>query len=94
VYAAVIKLDSLSDAVWSTTENHDSAALAFPNLIFLSVCGVIVRSIGFELGGTGVDEPVGRQYRFRVPLFPHIRFGAVGQIRDLPIGEAEPFGCA
>src|ERR1700730_1389019 len=94
VDATVIKLDSLSDAIWSATKYHHPAAVSFPNLILLSVGGVIVWGVSFKLGRESIDEPVGRQYRCCMSLFPYLCFGTPTQVGNLSVGKAETFGCA
>ena len=57
--AAVVEFDPLSDSVGAAAEDHDLPAVSLSRFVFVAVGGVVVGGLGFELGGAGVDEPVG-----------------------------------
>ena len=65
VHAAVVELDALADAVGTGSEDDDLLAVARADLGLVLVRGVVVRRLGGELGGTGVDGLVGRDARRR-----------------------------
>ena len=69
--AAVVELDPLPDAVGAAAEDHDFLFVGIADFVELVVVrGIIVRRVGFELGGAGVDEAVGgveTQFRTKIP---------------------------
>ena len=75
VDAAVVELDALADAVWSTPENDDLLFVGLAGFVFVAVGRVVVRSGGFELGGAGVDEAVGWNDAFFFSFGSDLVFG-------------------
>jgi hypothetical protein len=60
VDATVVELDALPDAVGPAAEDHDFLLGAGADFVELVVVRrIIVRRVGFEFGGAGVDEAVG-----------------------------------
>ena len=58
VAAAIIEFDALADAIRPAAENDDPLA-AFRlggHFVFVLVRRVVVRRVGFELGGAGIDR--------------------------------------
>ena len=53
---AVIEFDTLANSVGSATQNHDAFFIRLGGcLVFVFVGGIVIRRVGFEFGGTGVD---------------------------------------
>jgi len=90
VDATVIEFDALADAVGAAAEDHDflfGAAADFVEEVVVG--GVVVRCVGLELGGAGVDEAVGGM---EVEIFAPIADEFLGGLEgggDLAVGEAE-----
>ena len=57
VAAAIVELDPLPDPIRPTAKNHDPlpAGRLGRHLVFVFVGGIVIRSVGLELGRTGVD---------------------------------------
>ena len=55
MYAGVVELDALTDAVRAGAEDDDGLAVALAQLGLVGVAGVVVRRDRVELGGAGVD---------------------------------------
>src|SRR6516165_842355 len=89
--AAVIKLDTLTNSIRATPEDHDFLAGASSGFVFLAISRIIIGSVGFELGGTCVNQAIGRNDSLPNPLRPHVGFGGIREIRNLSIGESELF---
>src|SRR5207248_10662703 len=64
VHAAIIELNSLPNAVRSASEDHDFPLVAVAPLVLVAVGRVVVGRVSFELGRTGVDQTIGRNYIF------------------------------
>jgi len=61
VAAAVIKFDTLADAIWPAAQDHDFLSITGPRFTFHFahhrglIGGVHVRCLGLKFGSTGVD---------------------------------------
>lgn len=55
---AVVELDPLTDTVRAAAKHHDLLFVGRLGFTFLVVAGIHVRSIGRELGSTGIDALV------------------------------------
>ena len=78
--AAIVKLDALADAVWSTSENDDAFFFSFGwRLVFGFVRAVVVGRLGLELSGTGIHRFVGRDNAERLPPFANFTIIAIEQ---------------
>ena len=60
VHAAVVELDALADSVRTAAEDDDLLLVGLAGFVFVAVGRVEIRRVGFELGGAGIDEAVGR----------------------------------
>src|SRR5208283_1550132 len=60
VAAAVIKFNSLPDAIGTGTENHNLLLRRGRGFVFFFVRGVEIRRVAFELRGAGIDALVDR----------------------------------
>ena len=105
VTAAVIELDSLTDAVGTAPKDHHFAAIVrlnfagggegFEGTISAEapnrplIGGVVIRGAGGELGGTGVHRLEHRRHTELGAVIPHAEFIAAGGPGDLTIGVAE-----
>ena len=50
VHAAVVELDSLTDAIRARTQDDDALTIRRANLVLVLVGGIVIRSLGGELG--------------------------------------------
>ena len=95
VYAAIVELDALADAVRAATEDHDLLLVAVRSSLALQTPGRIHvwRERG-ELCGARVDARVNRPYvELRTPS-AHVLRRLSAERRDLAIAETELFGGA
>jgi len=93
VNAAVIKFNSLTDAIRAATENHHLLRrVAFHFVVAAIVGGIIIWRVSFELGGAGVHEAVARHEADSFALGADGVFGGAGQMGDLPVGKSERLG--
>ena len=93
MHAAVVKLDALPDAVRAPAQNHHLALVRTADFVVAPVVGrVVVRSIGLELGGTGIDQPITRNEVEPLALGTDFVLGASGQMSNLAVGETQRFG--
>ena len=53
--AAIIELDALANAIRTAAENHDSGFGTAARFVFVAVGRIIIRCIGLEFGGAGID---------------------------------------
>ena len=59
--AAIIKFDSLTNAVWSTTKDDNLVFVAWPSFAFhiahhwAFICGIHIGRLRFEFGSTGIN---------------------------------------
>ncbi len=92
VYAAVVKLDALTDTVWTAAQHHDFIAvdgrICF-TLIFIS--GVHVGGVGGKFCCAGIHALVDRMQIVLVTQFANFRFANAGQFRQTRIGETFTF---
>ena len=90
VDTAIVELDSLSDPVRTSAEDHDFLFAGLPDrFIVSSVGGIVIGSIGFKLSGAGVNEAVNRHQSEFFARLVDFDLVAVEQIRDLAVGIAE-----
>src|SRR5271166_2634140 len=62
VHTTIVELDSLTDPIWATAEYHDFLTSAIAGFVFFAVGRIVVRRVGFKLGGARVDEPISWEY--------------------------------
>ena len=62
VHAAIIKLDTLADAVWTAAQYHDFFLIAGGGFALFFVAGIHVSGVGRKLGRTGVHAFVNRTH--------------------------------
>ena len=74
MHAAVIKLNTLADAVGTTADHQDLVAIGWRRLALLFIGGVHIRGGGGKLGGAGVHPLVDRAHPEAVAVLPHLRF--------------------
>ena len=93
VDAAVVELDSLADPVGPAPEDHHLAAPG-PGLrlVLPFVRGVVVRRVGLELGGAGVDGLEHGAHALLPSRLPDLRLGAPRQVTQLAVAEAQGLG--
>ena len=93
VHAAIVELNALTYAVGATAEDHDLLLGRRCDLVIATVIGrVVIRGIGLELCGTGIDQPVAGHQSLFLALGTHVVLGSSGEMGDLAVGEAEGFG--
>ena len=92
--AAIIELDALADAIRTAAENHDSGFGAASRFVFVTVGRVVIRCIGLEFGGAGIDQSVGGHDAEAGAQRADFWFGCGGEVGQLAVGEAEAFGGA
>src|SRR5471030_791099 len=92
MYARVVELDTLTDAVRPRAEDQYGWFVARDNLGLVVVTGVVVRRRGRKLGRAGIDRLVDRPHAESVPDVAHGGFGEVADLGDLPVGKAMPLG--
>ncbi len=89
MHAAVVELDPLPDAVRARAQDHDGVARVGTCLVLFLVGRVVVRGVGLELGGAGVDALVDGVHR---AVCPHLVLRASGEVGDLGVGEPHALG--
>jgi hypothetical protein len=94
VDGGVVELDALTDAVRSRAEDDDLPAVGGADLVLPLVGGVVVRGVGLELGGAGVDRLEDRHLALGEAPGAHAARLRAGEPRDVGVGEAEPLGLA
>src|SRR5690606_34931303 len=87
-YAAVIKLDTLTDSIGTTAENHDLVAAGRIGLALFLIGRVHVRRIRGKFGSTGIDALVDRQDLELVTMSPQVLFSNAEQFGKPGIGKA------
>jgi hypothetical protein len=93
VYAAIIELNTLPDTVRPAAEDHHFLRGVALHLVVPAVVGrVIVRRVSLELGGAGVHQPIARHEAEFFSQRANVVLGLPGQMRNLPVGEAERLG--
>ena len=93
VHAAIVELNALTDAVGATAEDHDLLLGRGCDLVIPTVIGrVVIRGVGLEFCGTGIDQPVAGHQSLFLALGTHVVLGSSGEMGDLAVGEAEGFG--
>ena len=76
--AAVVKLDSLPDAVRSRSENHDLRPIGWLCFVFFFIGRVKIRRVGFELGAAGIHALVNRNQFELFAISAHFIFATPG----------------
>ena len=75
MYATIVKLDTLADAIRAATKNHYFRLVRRLRLTFIGVGRIEIGSRGRELGGTGIDTFEHRPNSIRdAPFSDHIFF--------------------
>ncbi len=91
--AAIIKFNSLADAIRAAAENHHLLrGIAFHLVVATIVGGIIIRRVGLELGGAGVHEAVARHEPNAFAFGADGVLGCAGEMGDLPVGKSERLG--
>src|ERR1041384_3436926 len=87
VAAAVVKLDSLPDAVWTRTEDHDLASIGRRCFVFSFVSRVEVRRVRFKLGAARVYSFINRHDSQTLPISTNFILGTLSQVGETTIGQ-------
>src|SRR6185503_4863833 len=87
--AAVIKLNSLPDAVRPGAKDHDLATIGGLRLVLFFVSRVEIRRVRFELRATRVDAFVNRNDAESLAIVSHFVFGALSQISETPVRQSD-----
>ena len=87
--AAVVELDSLTDAVGPSAEDHHLLLRSLAGLILVAVGGVEIGGRRLELRRAGVDQSVGGVDALALPLLADGVLGRSGDVGELAVGEAE-----
>ncbi len=88
VHTAVIELDTLADAVRTTAQDHDLAAVGWIRLALLLIGGVEVSRRGREFGRAGVHALVDRHDTQLVPLRADRALRHVDELAQAAVREA------
>ena len=91
MHTAVVKLNTLPDAVRPAAQHHDFLALGRLGLAlraFGLVGRIHIRSVGAELGGAGVHALVHRAHAQSNTPLAHCRVGGFELARQAPVGKA------
>ncbi len=98
VNTAVVEFDALADAVGAATQDHHLGTVGGPGFVFRFVGGIVIGSVGFKFGRTGIHQFVDRFDAVSEALLPH-RFlvhaaeRCQSDIREAPrLGETESLG--
>ncbi len=93
VDAAVVEFDALPDTIRPAAEDHHFLFVGGADFVIPAIVGrIVIRGVGLELGGAGIDEAVAGKQAEAPAFRAHGRFCLAGQVRDLPVREAERFG--
>ena len=84
--AAIVKLDSLPDAIRAGTEDHDLAAICGRRFAFSFVRRIEIRRERFKLGAASVHAFVNRNDAQCFSLGANFVFRFFGEIGETPIG--------
>lgn len=89
MYAAVVKLNTLTDTVWTTAQHHDFIAVnGRVRFALIFIGGVHVSGVGGKFCRTGIHTFVDWVQIVLVAQFADFRFANAGQFRQTRIGEA------
>ena len=88
VHTAVIELDTLTDPVGATTDDHDLVTVGGIGLTLFIVAGVHVGRIRGEFCRAGIHPLVDRQHTQLFTLATYVRFLHPQQLRQAGIGKA------
>ena len=94
VYAAVVKLDSLADAVRPAAEDDDLFPRGRRRLALLVVAGIKIGGRGVKFRRTGIDPLEDRVNSVAVSALAHRLLFGLQQQRDAPVGKPLLFPCA
>ena len=89
VHAAVIELNSLADTVRPAPQDHYLALAALAPLILVTVRGVIIRRVSFELCRARIDQAVSWENACRFSLLTDFVFDCSGCDGQLSIRKSE-----
>jgi len=92
--AAVVEFDALADAVGTAAEDHHLLLGALAGLILVAVGRVKIGRGRLELGGAGVDQPVGGLDACGFASVADGILGGACDVGELTIGESELLGPA
>src|SRR5439155_24651548 len=92
VHAAVIELNSLADTVRPAPQDHYLALAALTPLILVTVRGVIIRRVSFELCRARIDEAISGENACRFSLLTDFVFPRRHGERQLAVGERKVRG--
>src|ERR1043166_2491928 len=91
--AAVIELDSLTDAIGAATENHDFLFLGRLYFVIPAIVGrIIIWRVSFEFRRAGIDEAIAGHEAKLLALGTNSVLGRSRQMGNLTVGKAERFG--
>src|ERR1700682_5898248 len=91
--AAVIKLDSLPDAVWARPENHDLRTISRLVFVFFLVSRIEIRRVRFELGPARIDAFVDGNQAQLLAIGAYFIFAAPGQVSEPAIRKGSLLEC-
>ena len=92
--AAVVKFDTLADAVWTTTQDNHFVTVRWTCLAFHFahhwglVCGIHIRRLRFELSSTCVDAFEAGLNAKVVACATYVVFRAARQVAKARVGKA------
>ena len=89
MHAAVVKFNSLADAVRASAQNHDFAVFADADLVRCVVCRVIISCILDAADRHGI--PCFRETRVQ-SLFANVFFGNIQNLREVAVSKSVFFG--
>ena len=92
MHTAIVKLDSLTDAVGPAPQDDDSIFSRLANFAFVFIGRVKIRCLGSELGTTRVDRFIGRQHAGTFACRTNDALVSRPQPRQLSIAEPESLG--
>ena len=92
MYTAVVKFDSLTDAIRATTDNHYLWFVRGGNFAITAIRRIIVRRRRFEFGGTSIHQTIRRMQPQTLTACTHVILRRVQQHSNLLVTVAELFG--
>ena len=88
MYAAVVKFDSLADAIGAAAQNDNLLFIGRDRFIFVVIGGVVIGRERFEFGRAGIHDLVGRPHPVGFSEASDFRLPFAGQQRQLPVGKS------
>ena len=91
MYAAIVKLDALANAVWPAAQHHDFFAIRRIGFALFLIGRVLISRVGGEFGGAGVD-PLVHRMQLQLPTAPaHFVLVGAEQLGQATIRKAATF---